>query len=132
MMEKREWAHKLSSTAHVAMPSYQVLIHDVPITFNPENLEQIKELQQMNSVYLQGIIIHKAAWLKRNQIPGKKSGSLILWFDTAEQADTAIAKEVMWKYELKAAEIYRSGFRLIQCFNCQKYGHIARNCTAIT
>ncbi|KAI1004622.1 hypothetical protein K3495_g3592 [Podosphaera aphanis] len=49
MTEKREWAHKLSSTAHVAIPSYQVLIHDVPLTFNPDNPEQIKELQQTNN-----------------------------------------------------------------------------------
>ncbi|KAI0994728.1 hypothetical protein K3495_g13453 [Podosphaera aphanis] len=60
MIEKREWAHKLSSTSHVAIPSYQVLIHDVPLTFNPENPEQIKELQQTNNKYLQDTTIHKA------------------------------------------------------------------------
>lgn len=41
-----------------------------------------------------------------------------------------IKRGIMWKYELKATEIFRSRFRLMQCFNCQRYGHIARNCTA--
>lgn len=36
----------------------------------------------------------------------------------------------MWKYELKATEIFKLGFCLMQCFNCRKYGHIAKACTA--
>ena len=131
MMSQRDWTQKLSSTAHVAMPSFQVLVHNMPFSFNPDKPEQVLELQQANMQYLQGIKILKAVWLKRNRAPGKASGSLILWFEKAEQADIAISKGVMWKYELKTAEIFRSGFRLIQCFNCQRYGHIARNCTAV-
>lgn len=114
----------------MARPSYQVLIHDMPLTFDPENPEQIMELQKTNTLYIQGITIQKAAWLKRSKTPNKTSGSLIVWFDGAEQADIAISKGVMWKCDLKATEIFRSGFRLTQCFNCQKYGHIAKICTA--
>lgn len=32
----------------------------------------------------------------------------------------------MWKYELKAIEIFKTGFCVMQCFNCLKYGHIAK------
>ena len=42
----------------------------------------------------------------------------------------AISKGLMWQYELKSTEIFRTGFRMLQCFNCQKYGHIAKICTA--
>ncbi|KAI0998604.1 hypothetical protein K3495_g9594 [Podosphaera aphanis] len=57
MLKQREWAQKLSSTAHVAMPSFQVLIHDMPFSFEPEKPEQTKELQQTNRQYLKGITI---------------------------------------------------------------------------
>ncbi|KAI1005374.1 hypothetical protein K3495_g2840 [Podosphaera aphanis] len=128
MMEKhKDWAQKLSPTAQIAIPNYQVLVHDMPLTFDPE---QLKELRNANLLYIQGITIRKAAWLKKTKQPGKKASSLIVWFDRAEQADIAISKGIMWKFELKATEIFRSGFRLMQCFNCQKYGHIAKVCTA--
>lgn len=51
MIMEREWAQKFSSTAHVAMPSYQVLVHDIPFSFDPENLEHLKELMQTNREY---------------------------------------------------------------------------------
>ncbi|KHJ31539.1 putative zinc finger cchc-type protein [Erysiphe necator] len=54
---------------------------------------------------------------------------MIVWFDKVEYEDKAIEKSVMWKCELKATEIFESGFRMMQCYNCQKYGHIAKNCS---
>ncbi|KAI0993775.1 hypothetical protein K3495_g14409 [Podosphaera aphanis] len=130
METQKDWTQKIAPTAHLATPIYQVLIHNMPLTFNPEDKNQVKELQQTNLHYIQGITIQKAAWLKRTKVPGKTSGSLIVWFDRAEQADLAITKGMMWRYELKATEIFRSGFRLMQCFNCQKYGHISKTCSA--
>lgn len=130
MEREKEWTSKLAATARVASPTYQVLIHDMPLTFQPENSEHLKMLQQANVLYLQGIRIHRAAWLKRTPQPNKTAGSLIVWFEDAEIADKAIAKGIMWQFEVKATEIFRSGFRALQCFNCQKYGHIAKVCTS--
>ncbi|KHJ34380.1 putative zinc finger cchc-type protein [Erysiphe necator] len=67
---------------------------------------------------------------KKTALPGKTAGSLILWFQQAEHADRAISKGIMWRFELKATEIIRAGFRALQCFKCQRYGHIAKICTA--
>lgn len=128
MEKQRDWAQKLVPTAHIASRSYQDLIHDMPLTFDPEN---IRELQQTNILYIQGITIQKAAWLKNLKIPGKLSGSLILWLKSAEQARYVIMKGMILKSQQKAAEIFRSGFRIMQCFNCQRYGNIAKACTVI-
>ncbi|KAI0994281.1 hypothetical protein K3495_g13901 [Podosphaera aphanis] len=130
MERQTEWARKLATTAQIASTNYQVLVHDMPLSFQPENPEHINELKKANDAHIPGINIQRAAWLKRYRQPEKKSGSLIVWFEHAEQADRAIIKGTMWKYELKATEIFRSGFRTMQCFNCQKYGHTAKNCSA--
>ncbi|KAI0994241.1 hypothetical protein K3495_g13939 [Podosphaera aphanis] len=121
---------KLAASAQVATPSYQVLLHDMPYTFQPESLEHLKELQRANELYVMGMRIVRATWLKKNKQPGKSSGSVILWIEQAGHADKVIDKGLMWKYENKAAEIFRSGFRTLQCFNCQRYGHVALHCTA--
>ncbi|KAI1001110.1 hypothetical protein K3495_g7092 [Podosphaera aphanis] len=131
LTKQQDWVVKLSLTAHIASPTFQVLVHDMPLSFDPEKREQIKELESTNRQYLRGLEIKKASGLKKIGKPNKNSGSLIVWCDKAEQADVAIRKGIMWRYQLKATEIFRSGFRLMQCLNCQTYGHIARNCTAI-
>ena len=130
MEQHKDWTTKLAPSAQVAGPIHQVLFHDMPLSFMPENPEHLKQLQKANDVYIQGIFIQRAAWLKKNQQQGKKPGSIILWIAHAEQADTAITKGLTWQCELKATEIFRTGFRMLQCFNCQKYGHIAKMCTA--
>lgn len=73
--------------------------------------------------------IQKAVWLKKKLDLNKTAGSLILWLEQAESADKAITKGIMWKCDIKATEIFRSGFRAMQCFNFQRYVHIARVCT---
>lgn len=130
MERQREWTSKLSATAQIASPTYQVLVHDIPFSFESENPEHVKDLQKANQLYLQGAKIQRAAWLKKNKRLGKTSGSMIVWFELAESADRAIQKGIIRKYELKATEIFKSGFRILQCFGCQKYGHIAKTCMA--
>lgn len=46
MDKQREWTSKLSATAQIASPTIQVLVHEIPFSFNPEDLEQIKELEK--------------------------------------------------------------------------------------
>ncbi|KAI0996003.1 hypothetical protein K3495_g12178 [Podosphaera aphanis] len=130
METQKDWTLKLAESAQVETPTYQVLVHDMPTTFEPENPDHLKKIQKANESYIMGLRLRRAAWLKKNKQPGKNAGSLIIWFDQAEHADKAISKEILWGYEIQSTEIFRSGFRSMQCFNCQAYGHIARYCTA--
>ncbi|KAI0995874.1 hypothetical protein K3495_g12306 [Podosphaera aphanis] len=130
MERQKDWTQNLATTAQVARDNYQVLIHNMPFSFQPEDPDHLKELKTANEAHIPGINIPRAAWLKKNRGAEKTAGSMIIWFEKPEQADKAISKGILWGYEIKAAEIFRSGFRTMQCFNCQRYGHIAKNCTA--
>ncbi|KAI1001816.1 hypothetical protein K3495_g6391 [Podosphaera aphanis] len=69
--------------------------------------------QKIASTAHLGIPIQKAAWLKRTKVSGKTSGSLIVWFDRAEQVDLAISKAtkcmattpIPASYPLNAADV---------------------------
>lgn len=52
MEGQKNWTKKLSTTAHIVSVNYQVLVHDMPYTFQPENPEHIKELQKANEIHL--------------------------------------------------------------------------------
>lgn len=111
MMEKHtDWTTKLAPTAQVSNPTYQIFVHDISLSFDPGIAEYIKELQRANEIYLQGIRIQKAVWVKKKLDPKKIAGSLILWLEQAEVAEKAITKEIMWKCDLNTMEIFRSGF----------------------
>ncbi|KAI0996791.1 hypothetical protein K3495_g11392 [Podosphaera aphanis] len=92
------------------------------LSFESETPEHLKRIQDANQLYIMWIRTERAVWHKNTKIPGKTAGSLIVWFNQAEHADQAISKGILWGYELKATEIFRSGFRAMQCCNCQKYG----------
>ncbi|KAI1000839.1 hypothetical protein K3495_g7363 [Podosphaera aphanis] len=68
----KDWTRKLAATAHVATPTFQALVHDMPLSFEPENPKHLKRIQDANQLYIMGIRIERAAWLKKNKIPGKR------------------------------------------------------------
>ena len=75
MMEtQRGWTTKLAPTAQIASKSYQILAHDMPLSFDPSNEGHIKELELANSLYLQGIKIQRATWLKKRHYQEKPPG----------------------------------------------------------
>lgn len=80
-------------------------------------------------MFRMGIITQRDAWLKKSKLAGKSSGSRILWIEKAEYSDKAISRCLMWKYKIKCTEIFRTGFRKMQCFNWQKLGYISVHCT---
>ena len=100
--KQKKWAQKLTTTAQIANTNYQVLVHNMPLSFLPESSEHVKDLKNSDAAHIPGITIQRATWLKNHHLPGKKSGSLIIWFEHAEHPDKAISKGILWKYELKA------------------------------
>lgn len=103
MERQNNWIHKLAGTALVMQNSYNILIHDMPLSLEPDNHDKFKDLQKANEAYNSGTQITRAVWLKNSLSTAKKSGSLIMGLDNAEQTDKAITKGIMWKYDLKVA-----------------------------
>ena len=64
MDDQKDWTWKLAASALVAGPIYQVLTHDMPISFEPENSEHLRLLQKANDTYIQGMIIQKPLGLR--------------------------------------------------------------------
>lgn len=46
MDKRREWASKLLATAPVASLIYQILVHEIPLSINPDNPEKTRELER--------------------------------------------------------------------------------------
>lgn len=86
MEQRKELTLKIAASAQMANPSYQVLIHDMPFSFQPKDPKHLKELQKANEMFIQGIQIQRAAWLKKNKQSDKTSGSIFPWIKQAEYA----------------------------------------------
>jgi hypothetical protein len=81
-----------------------------------ENLHILPEARITNVKYLTGG-------------PKKMTTSIVITFTKAEDANTAIRQGIIWKGGHFPAETYEPGARIKQCYNCQKYGHIASQCS---
>lgn len=127
---QRAWTTKIGKTARVSQQQFTVLVHSVPKGFKVE--EDLQRLQGQNQATCPGLRISKATWLKRKADPGKTASSLIIWVNTAEQANRVLDRGLFWECENLMTEIFHSSHRVLQCFKCQQYGHIAAKCTKTT
>ena len=123
----KEWTLKIGKTAKVSAQRYMVIAHGMKRTFKPET--DTIHLQSQNQNTCPGIQIAKTAWIKRQTDETKKESSLIVWINTAEQANMLLDQGLFWNYERMDTEIHQSSHRIMQCYRCQQYGHIAAKCS---
>ncbi len=81
----------------------------------------------------EGLMIGRIGWLSQ---PGKKYGSMVLYLKEKSQVNTLLAKrflDVGGEGEDATTQVWEEGGKVEQrCFNCQKYGHVARTCKEMT
>lgn len=70
-------------------------------------------------------------WLK-SDIIGPKSTSIEVEFNTPELANEVIRKGLNWDGQPHSVERYVTQNKIMQCFNCQSYGHIGNLCLSTT
>jgi hypothetical protein len=125
---QKEWTVKIGRTAKVSHQQYMVIAHGMTREF--DQTKDVPELQKQNQIQAPGVQITKAAWVNRRVEATKRQSSLILWVGSAEQANQILDKGLFWNFEKMDTEIHQSTHRILQCFKCQQYGHIAPKCTA--
>ena len=118
-------------------PKYGVVIHGVParaINFNPgyEETDEYKstiiewqaENENRNNVNIASIKpLRQKAGTER-----KKHQSIIIFIDNAEAADRCILNNFLIESQSFRAEKYAPHLWVTQCYKCQNFGHIVKNC----
>ncbi|KHJ32508.1 hypothetical protein EV44_g3555 [Erysiphe necator] len=56
MEKQRDWTQKLAPTAQNVSRSYQVLLHDMPLTFDPDNHEHIRNFNRLTPSIYKGLL----------------------------------------------------------------------------
>lgn len=142
MLHSKEDANKLRSTAQRWVPQlspllslrttlYPVICHRIPTDFDPTTPEAIAELKASAAGQLDSLV--KAVWACPKKVhpehgPSKTTSSIIIYTADPVQANNIIRNGLPFRATQHAAE--KSRRSLIQCHNCQRFGHTAVRCSS--
>ncbi|KAI1783803.1 hypothetical protein LXA43DRAFT_1102093 [Ganoderma leucocontextum] len=131
-----EWLPELSPNLEVFYSSYRVVVHGVPTTFELDDdacrKKAAKTIVRENSYLGEESwaedVLDDVRWMSRhsNHRSSKSHSSMILFFTEPEPANLAIKNGIAIEGRLLRAERFRS--LPTQCYNCHRFGHIARYC----
>ena len=129
-----DWKSLLGAT--LATPVYGVVIHGVakkdisPTINDSENKAKvISDLEALNPIK----ITHLAPLMRKPQNQEAPTHSVIIFMDDPSQADQLILRGIRIGNQKRnrcySTERYVPRSQLMQCFNCQGFGHKAEGCT---
>lgn len=126
------WCQVFGERAHLKREQYTVLMHGVRTTFDPYDKHAIARLRGQNTRRIpSNAEISHIGWLmparKMEQLKPETS-KLLIEFNDADAANQAIRLGLALDGRDHDCQYFDGSHRLQQCFHCQLYGHIARNC----
>ncbi|OSC97853.1 hypothetical protein PYCCODRAFT_1345556, partial [Trametes coccinea BRFM310] len=133
-LNEEVWLPRLSDQLEVLWPSYRVVVHGVPtslrfdtdIHFEETARTIIRENSFLHDSPCTVNVISQMQWLPRRPPSHKTHSSMVLFLETVEDANLAIENGIAINGRLLRTERFRSF--PTQCFNCHRFGHIARYC----
>jgi hypothetical protein len=88
----------------------------------------LAELQAQNPLLKGKVKFFRVAWQKRTLRYGKLAGTLFIYVETPEEANTFVTKGLVHDHDLKNCKLFHRECQMTLCFKCQGYGHIAAAC----
>ncbi|KAG2125439.1 hypothetical protein DEU56DRAFT_961827, partial [Suillus clintonianus] len=123
---KEEFIKHLDPKATFKERAYPVIIQFAPLTFDPDDIEQIRELERENNWEQETITM--ARWVKP---PNKRTNHqqvahIMLTMKDPKSANDGIRNGVTLNQA--RLQMKKNKREPIRCAKCQNYGHIAREC----
>ena len=107
---------------------FPLLVPRIPLTFNPEDKEHLREVEEGNS--LDKYAIAKARWIKPvyRRALGQKAAHATFLFNDVSMANKCIKDGIY----ICGAKVYPTRLKQepTQCMKCRRWGHYATDCTA--
>lgn len=121
------WVRLLDPSLRLKMPSYAIIVHGIPTSFNPESDRDVDNLKAVNLGVLDSL--DSIRWANRHSIEsGKPFSSLLIHLRDPDEANKAIKYRLNFFSVLKVVE--KLTRKLGQCFKCLGYGHSTARCGA--
>jgi hypothetical protein len=124
LANKHTWTELVCAKLKTLPCRYPVILHTIPIHFDPSNPTYLQELGKQNQIDLS--LIQSARWLGDPVNKGKKNGSLVLHL---------LNKEITLKIEKTGLFLQNKLYRgahyvqsILQCYCFWKIGHTAHWC----
>jgi hypothetical protein len=134
LREDDSWLKHLvpDSSLRLQQKIYAVICHRMPATFNPSSKTDVDMLKKENPTILSNSTVKKVVWAKSSRVnpagkAQKQHSSLIIHLTSKEAANTAIKKSIVYQGQRLVTE--KSRRSIIQCHQCQRFGHTAARCT---
>jgi len=121
-----EFANEFSAEAHIRERTYNLIVPRVPITFDPSESTNLREVEEANSLSYR--VIRKARWIKpiERRRPEQTHAYAILSLTSVESANTLIRDGlVICGTKVRPT---KQKHKPLQCMKCRRWGHLAVEC----
>lgn len=116
----------LDPNASIKERTYPVIIQFVPLNFNPDNVEQLRDLEKENNWNQESITL--ARWIKppTKRNPNQRVAHLLIILNDPKVANESIRDGITLNQNI--LQVKKNKREPIRCAKCQHYGHIAKEC----